>query len=329
MQTFTGTQYLKIDVANGFGLDRLTWADRMHWFDNNEPDLESITHLAKNPLLFEKGVRAWRQTQKGEQTNHIMGLDATASGLQIMAFLSNCLETAKATNLINTGRRRCVYNTVARTMQDHGVQDATRDVLKKPVMTVFYGSKAQPKAIFGEETPELFAFYDSLQEKLPGAYELMDILQSYWRKDQEYHSWRLPDGHVARVPVIATDEKKLEIDECNHIRVTYRARRPAKVNFSRALAANIVHSIDGFVVRQMVAAAKSQGFWLAPIHDCFFTHPNYMNQVRENYIKIMTWIASKNILQDILRDIAGYKVGYRPPNTGLHKHIPDSEYALS
>jgi DNA-directed RNA polymerase len=196
-------------------------------------------------------------------------------------------------------------------------------------MTVFYGSKAQPKSIFGEESPELFAFYDALKEKLPGAFELMDILKSYWRSDVTHHAWTLPDGHRAIVPVIEMDEKQLEIDELDHLRVTYRTKVLSKKRRSRSLAANIVHSIDGWVVRMMVAGAKKQGFYLAPIHDCFYAHPNNMNAVRELYVQCMVWLSKNNVLQSILSDIAGYNVRYSPRQQGLDKLVSNAEYALS
>jgi DNA-directed RNA polymerase len=328
MQTFTGTEYLKIDIANCFGLDRETWTKRLEWVEQNETHLESLDNQAKNPILFRKSVRALRTAQQGKPVNHVMGLDATASGLQIMACMSGCVATGRAVNLVDLGRRADVYQAISDSMNiQHGC-NTDRDLLKKPVMTVFYGSKAQPKQIFGEGE-ELDAFYDSLYETLPGAYQLMDILQSYWRSDVEYHSWSLPDGHIAKVPVTTVVDKQLEIDELDHLRMTYRCKVIQPQHFSRSLAANIVHSVDGFVVRQMVAAAKQQGFWLAPIHDCFYAHPNYMNQVRENYAKILAWIARNNILQSILSDISGRKQRYSPVKQDLDKHILKSEYALS
>lgn len=329
MQTFNGKQYLQLDIANCFGLDRMLWRDRLHWFENNEPDLEALDIHAKSPILYRKAVRAMRLADSGQPINHVMGLDATASGLQLMGALSGCVATGRATNLVNTGNREDVYEDIASNMRANGAPTTSRDVVKKPVMTVFYGSKSQPKQIFGDGTPELFAFYDSLKDKLPGAFELMDILQSYWRSDVQHHSWRLPDGHIAKVPVTEAVDKHLEIDELDHMRVTYRCKILVEKDKSRALAANVIHSIDGWVVRQMVKAAQQQGFWIAPIHDCFYAHPNNMNQVRENYINILSWISRNNLLQSILSDIAGYKVRYRPQQQGLDKLIPLSEYALS
>jgi DNA-directed RNA polymerase len=284
--------------------------------------------MAKHPILFRKAVRALRLSELGKPINHVMGLDATASGLQIMALLSGCVSTAYETNVAFQGNRKDVYQTITDEMNAHGVK-ITRKEVKIPVMTVFYGSKAQPKKIFGPNTPELFQFYDAVKTKLPGAFALMDTLQSHWRSDVEHHTWTLPDGHVAHVPVIKTVDKNLEIDEMNHIRVAYRASVLSKKARSRALAANIVHSIDGWIVRQMIAASRQQGFWMAPIHDCFYTHPNYMNQVRRNYVTILSWLAKNNILQSILTEISGRKSRYKPRKEGLELLVKNAEYALS
>jgi len=328
MQQFTGTQYLKIDIANCFGLDKLTWKDRLYWFDNNEPVLEEQGELAKHPILYRKAVRAMRTVQKGNPTNHIMGLDATASGLQIMAALSGCHASASTVNLINTGQRESVYDWVAQYMNQAQGMNVTEKTVKTPTMTVFYGSTAQPKKVFGEGEA-LKAFYSALKEHLPGAYELMGLFQRNWQSRATIHQWTLPDGHVARVPVLQTIEKNLEIDEFEHMRFAYRAQIIAPKLKGKSLAANIVHSIDGWIVRQMVQAANKQGFWMAPIHDCFYASPNYMNQVRQNYVTIMMWLADNSQVSKILSEISGHKVQYKPKSKTLSAFIAQSEYALS
>lgn len=328
MQTFSGTEYLKIDIANNFGLGRLDWGDRIHWYQNNEPKLEVMSSLAKHPILFRKAVRAMRTVQQGSPTNHIMGLDATNSGLQILGAMSGCHETAKATNLINVGQRVCGYSIIADHMNTIPGVLVDRDTVKKPVMTVFYGSTAKPKEIFGTGAA-LVAFYEAIKEVLPGAYGLMSLFQEQWNSYATEHQWTLPDGHVARVPVTQTVERSIEIDECEHLRFTYRAKVIAPVIRSRSLAANIVHSVDGWIVRQMVQAAHQQGFWLAPIHDCFYTSPNNMDQVRENYIKIMQWIARNSLVSDILSEIKGSNVPYIPLSRTLSPLMTNAEYALS
>ena len=135
MQQFTGYEYLLIDIANKYGLDKETWATRIEWTENHIFDLEDMISTADEPILYMKAVRALRVSATAEETNHIMGLDCTASGLQIMAALMGCPTTAANVNLIDTGNREDVYNKVANTMTAIGTP-ITRPKIKHPVMTV-------------------------------------------------------------------------------------------------------------------------------------------------------------------------------------------------
>jgi len=328
MQTFTGTEYLKIDIANTYGFDRLTWDKRIAWFDNEEPHLESLDVLAKHPILYRKAVRAMRTVQQGKPTNHIMGLDATASGLQIMAALSGCYKTAQAVNLVDTGTRQDVYMHVTNEMNTLPNVNVVREIVKPTVMTTFYSSTAIPKKAFGIGTV-LATYYEVLERELTGAFGLMKLMQCHWNPGAIWHRWTLPDKHISMVPVTDMAEKSLEIDECDHMRFTYRTQVQMPKKTSRSLVANITHSIDGWIVRQMVLGAKAQGFWMAPVHDCFYASPNNMNKVRHNYIEIMKWIANQNLVQDILTEIAGRPVYYYKHSHNLASYIDKSNYMLS
>lgn len=77
---FTGKQYLQIDIASNFGLDKKSWNDRLSWFQKNEPKLEELLQEAKEPALFYAGVKAWREVQAGKPTGYMISLDATSSG---------------------------------------------------------------------------------------------------------------------------------------------------------------------------------------------------------------------------------------------------------
>jgi DNA-directed RNA polymerase len=325
MQTFTGREYLLIDIANCFGLDRTLWDERIQWAEDNHPALEYLDVDAKHPILYRKAVRALRVVDRNEPTNHIMGLDATASGPQMMACLSGCHKTAYEVNLLDSGERKDLYESVAHYMD----MDFDRDKLKIPIMTTFYGSTAQPKAIFGDGSPELQMYYEVLNKRLTGAMRVLNVIQQFWDSLSPYHEWTLPDGHTAFVPVVDTFEKSLEIDELNHLRMSYRTQTLATKQHSRALAANVIHSVDGYVCRQMVLMAHKQGFWMAPIHDCFYASPNYMNQVRKNYLTILSNICKEPILENMLRNISNKPVSINKASNNLHIEILKANYALS
>ena len=331
-QTFTGIEYIKIDLANQFGLDRLKWNERLWWVDDHRPDLDELQSSAKNKIAFGKAKRALIKAEQLMPINHILNLDATASGLQAMGAMSGCRLTAKAVNMIDTGNRECVYAHAGGAMSGLLGMDIARDTIKKPLMTFFYGSMAVPKQIFGEGDG-LTAFFGALKAQLPGPFELMQLFQSFWDPTATKYTWAMPDGHVVHIPVSVKEERGLEIDGAGeggkNLRFQYRAEVIAPRPKGLSLAANIVHSVDGWMARQMVIRAKDMGFYLAPIHDCFYAHPNYMNQVRQLYRDVLSEVADMNLVSAILSQIAGRTVAYTPNGASLRLEIQKSEYALS
>lgn len=334
MQKYTGLDYLKIDIANQYGWDKIEWLDRIAWVNNTEAafpsDLDSKIDEASDPLLYIKAVNALRATNRDEATGFIMGLDATASGLQIMAVMSGCKQTAKNVNLTDTGKREDVYGMVADEMNRLPGITVDRKLIKKPVMTTFYGSKAQPKNLFGEDSPELDAFYHVLEKELPGAMGLMEDMQSCWNPDVLEHQWTLPDGHVVVAKVMHAVDKRIEVDELDGATFTHRAYINAPDDHGISLAANIIHSIDGYIVREMVRKAHYQGFQLVTIHDSFWACPNDMNLVRQNYIDIMCDLAKGDLMESILREVSGDpSLCYTKLSENVYLDIEKSNYALS
>lgn len=327
MQQFTGMEYVKIDVANQYGLDKLTWDERIEWVNTGMTkgtlfEQENLDK-AKNPVRFLKALRALTSAISGKPSGHLVGLDATASGLQIMACLMGCKKTASMVNLIDTGKREDAYQSIASEMGRDKAE------MKHPIMTVFYGSKAQPREVFGKDTPELEEFYEILNTELPGAMECMNDIQECWQPYAKEHSWTLPDGHRAIVKVDVPVDKRIEIDELDNTSFTFRTYINEGTKTGLSLAANIVQSIDGYIVREMVRRAYVRNFDVISIHDDFMAHPNYMDQVRIIYRKILSEIAQGDLLGSILSEVTGEKVRVHKMSDDLHTDILKSEYALS
>lgn len=320
-EVVTNLDNLKIAIANHAGLDRCTWQERIDWFDNQQDEFD--TEVFDEPVLGRKALRAFQDTLDGKPTGYWMSMDATASGLQIMAVLSGCKKTAEVCNLINTGDREDVYVMVADMMNSQldPVDQVSRKDVKKPVMTKMYNSEAMPKASFNDN--QLRAFNQALDGLVPGAMEVMELINACWDNTALTHKWTLPDGHVAKCKVEEMVDVQVTVDEMS-FPYRYLSNRPSD-NF-RSLCPNIVHSIDGYVAREMV---RRSDFELAHIHDCFVFHPNHREEVCQLYREVLADVAQMDLLQDILSEVTGKTVSVIKDSTDLHLDILSSEYALS
>jgi DNA-directed RNA polymerase len=322
----TNLDNIKIAIAGHAGQDKLTWDYRIKWF-NQQLNLDVDTF--DEPILGSKAIQAYLDSKKGIPTGYTMSIDATASGLQVMSALSGCKVTARACNMVNTGNREDIYQFVADSMNAilKPIDSVTRKDVKKPVMTTFYNSEANPKATFNKQ--QLSAFYEALDDALPGALDVMEAVNQYWDNTADVHMWTLPDGHVAKVPVTEMSDIRIEVDELDHRTFTYRYNKQQPSENYRSLVANIVHSVDGYVAREMVRRCHSMKIDLVHIHDCFVFSPDYLQVVQQTYREILAEIANSDLLSDILSKISGSYVPVTKLSTDLAKEILNSEYMLS
>lgn len=248
-QEFTGKEYLKIDIANNFGLDKNKWDNRIAWFDANESQLHSLVPQAEEPALFYAGILAWEKAQKGQKCGYPISLDATCSGIQILAALSCDRKAAELCNVVDTGSREDAYVSIYQRMKAKLGSKIIidRKLTKQAIMTAFYGSTATPKFIFGEGKV-LNTFYETIQENAPGAWEINEAMLNIWDPTALINEWVLPDNFHVKVRVMGQVSKTARfLDES--YQVVFNENMPIKAG--RSLGANMVHSIDGMIVREM------------------------------------------------------------------------------
>lgn len=248
---YTPQEYLEIDIANCYGLDKLQFKDRLDWVRDNQDKLDEYED-ADNYFGYAAAVRAYRKTQSGYPTGHMVEFDACASGIAILSVLTGCSVGASATGII--GNTRMDAYRVATDMINaklHTDTKYSRTPVKMALMGHYYNSKKLPKEAFGADTPELFAFYEVAAELAPGADRALHIINKAWNPEAYEYNWDLPDGFQVKCKVKALVESKVEIDELNHLSFNYQYKENIPLEKGLFLPANLTHSVDGYVVREM------------------------------------------------------------------------------
>lgn len=255
MKTYSGWNYLLIDLANLAGLDTKLFGQRIQWAEENLHHMETLvsTVKKKNQAGYLKTCMTIRKALRGEPTGHMVELDAVCSGVQMMSALTGCIVGATNTGLVDPNVRADAYTTLTVTMRTMLSEafEVLRDDAKTAFMCHTYGSKAEPKKIFGEDTPELEVFYEAVPRVAPGAAALLEELLAAWNPWAKKHHWIMPDGFNAVVKVMSEKESRIEVDELDGASFTYKYYINEGTEAGLSLAANVVHSSDAYLVRTM------------------------------------------------------------------------------
>jgi hypothetical protein len=240
-----------------------------------------------------------------------------------MAVISGCKKTAKLVNCIDSTTRYDLYTEIVKMMNQKLSKPVSRKIIKQVAMTHFYNSRATPKALLSSE--ELVVFYEVMEGLLPGAEEVMTVINKCWNYNKDHHTWVMPDGHTVYIPVVNAVNSVYLDPDLGEIPFRYNEQLPS-INF-RSLCPNVIHSIDGYVAREMI---RRSTFQLSHIHDCFVFSPDHLQKVTAMYREIMAEIAKSNLFEDILQQITGNTaLKVNKFSNDLDQDILNSEYMLS
>lgn len=252
MKEFNGIQYCAINVANHYGLDKKPFDERIKWVKDNLNQLESLANQADDNYLFIKAVKTLRQAQNKEKTGAYIFLDASASGLQLMSAMTGDLNGATLTNMVDGEHFFDAYTAVTDKMNSLltglNLQYPRKDI-KECVLVHFYGGKDIPTAKLGDHYP---LFLQACQETFTGATELLEVCKNSWRSYAKSHSWVLPDNFHVFIPVTNTVVEKRQIEELFGYNMSISHTRVEGRKYAVANGANIIHSIDAYLLREMV-----------------------------------------------------------------------------
>lgn len=162
-----GVHWLAIHGANVFGIDKVSYDERVQWTMDHSEEIRRVAEDPVNtrswwgdadkPYQFLAFCLEWAASDCGKNKNyesHLpVGLDGTCNGLQHYSAMLKDEVGARATNLVKTDKPADIYADVAKVVMRKLREDTdpraktwlrvgvTRKCTKHPVMTLPYGAK--------------------------------------------------------------------------------------------------------------------------------------------------------------------------------------------
>jgi hypothetical protein len=302
MQTLTGKEYLMAEIAckHDKSMEKKTWNERLAHFTSIDFTNPKTFKKASDPIGLRAALIAYDDTNLGKESGYLISLDACSSGLQILSLLVSC---PKSFDLCGGVQDQCVdsYTTIYDSMNLHG--SLTRKQVKAAIMTAFYGSTAMPEFTFGEN---IDLFYDTISVMAPGAWDLNLGLQELWDEvSGSTYQWTLPDNFHA---CIETKDKELVPFKFLDNEYNLPVKIDARPDFHKGLGPNTIHSVDGFVVREMFRRCMFSSFTTDRVLEAISTGGSVVSgkssrivtQLWDNYLQ--TGFLSVRILSYLYKD---------------------------
>lgn len=317
--TWRGLNELKYYLASHFGLDKELYVDRVKAVNDG---LCSDIARAKEPILATKTLQMLQRATVGKPFSGTVSIDATNSGFQILAIATGDAELAKWTNLTDETKVYDYYAFAAsKITQDQDEIKAIRPYIKKALMGVAYNSEALPREM-GVKIAETLGktkmfclskeWVDAttisqpvaeLQKKLNGIVCRLGQRASLQAdKDKFIIRWTMPDGFKVEMPLKRSGSISMLTEAFRGNFMFNELGWDKQKNF-RGLVPNIIHSIDGYICRQVIRNAAKKGIKVLSIHDCFVVHPSYASIVKRLYTIELKKLNRMNIIDYIIKQI--------------------------
>ena len=338
-------QWLAFQVATTYGKDKDTWDERQAWVIDN---LTLISRVVNDPIRcrpeWEVAEEPWQflaaceeyysciMTRNRRMTGLPVAIDATCSGLQILAGLASDRSTAELVNVLPSDRPQDAYKAVAEYSKKYIPERIRpywdRKATKRSVMTIPYNAKPYSNRTYirdaleekgieidqDELTQTVKAVRDAMQSIVPGPMAVMKwiekevgsiIRQGKKKANVVILEWETPSGFVVSQKLMEIHTKKLQLQLLGKCKVSVITDDEDKVSITRhkaATAPNLIHSLDASLLQ--IASGKFGDTPLATIHDSVLTRATDMTRlstlVRETYMDLFS---NTNYLTDFANAI--------------------------
>ena len=332
-------RWLRFQVATTYGLDKETLDDRLNWTYENE---WLIGRIATDPIgnihEWEEAEEPWQFLAACDEFYHcvmkkdrlstglMVAIDATCSGLQILAGLAKDKNTAKLVNVLPSDKPQDAYKVVAETSKPHVPNKIQpywdRKEVKRTVMTIPYNAKPFSNRSYirdalkekgieidkEELTQTVSAVRGAMNQVVPGPMRVMkwieDEVTKAIKRGASKLSWTTPSGFIVNQRIMKKEVKIMELQLLGRCRLHVATDDTIEVDKARhkaATAPNLIHSLDASLLCLSTLRFNAP---ITLIHDsvlCRATDMSYLSTiVREVY---MSMFAKHDYLTDFALQI--------------------------
>ena len=331
--------WLRFQVATTYGLDKETMDDRLSWTYDNE---DLISRIAEDPIgcrmEWEVAEEPWQFLAACDEFYHCViqrdkvstglpvAIDATCSGLQILAGLARDKSTAQLVNVIPDEKPQDAYKIVAEKSKPNIPQNLwpywDRKATKRSVMTIPYNAKPFSNRSYIRDalkekgieinkddlTQSVQAVRDAMDEVVPGPMNVMkwiedEVSKAIKRGDKQL-KWVTPSGFVVSQKIMKKQIEILKLQllgRCELHVATSDKDVVDKTRHKAATAPNLIHSLDASL---LCLATMSFNNPIALIHDSVLCRATDMCKlstlVRQTYMHLF---AEHDYLTDFAKQI--------------------------
>ena len=333
--------WIRFQCSTTYGLDKETLKDRLAWTYENEDLIERIaTDPIGNLHEWEEAEEPWAFLASCDEMYHCVikrdristglpiAIDATCSGLQILAGLAKDKSTAQLVNVLPSDKPQDAYKVIAETSKPNIPEKLRgnwdRKCTKRTVMTIPYNAKPfsnrsyikdalKDKGIEIEKeelTQTVNAVRDAMNLIVPGPMKVMkwieDEVSQAIKDGATKLQWVTPSGFIVSQTLFKKhfEEVKLRVLGTARIRMkvaTGDSKEVDKARHKAATAPNLIHSLDASL---LCLASLDFNHPIALIHDSVLCRATDMTElsriVRETYMHLF---AEHDYLTDFANQI--------------------------
>jgi DNA-directed RNA polymerase len=332
-------RWLRFQVATTYGLDKETLDERLSWSYRSEHEIELVaTDPIGNLPLWEGAEEPWQFLAACDEFYHCVikrdristglpvAIDATCSGLQILAGLAKDKSTAELVNVLPSDKPQDAYKVIAETSKPNIPlklrPNWDRKCTKRTVMTIPYNAKPFSNRSYIREalkdkelevdkeelTQTVNAVRDAMNVIVPGPMRVMKWIESEVsnaiKRGATELEWVTPSGFVVSQRIFKKEFERITLQvlgQCNMKVGTGDSSEVDKARHKAATAPNLIHSLDASL---LCLSALDFNHPIALIHDSVLCRATDMSElsriVREKYMHLF---AEHDYLTDFAQQI--------------------------